>query len=419
MVKTGGSHITKAIEINEVYLSFQNAIEVISPIKENADKNSRESTKEKISEKSSTLPLNSLIDFNIKSATVNYKPEREVNLSSESSLPTPKPTFKLTTKIFNAQTAISKTLVENKKFTHKFKVNTFPHKFIRDKFNRTTIEVTKGLESNGTNQDHVQVGAHVPGVKIVIANETDDTTAAEEGAEFGNITIPVEELETTEDPVEKQINEAINSMPKLPELVLSDKTHIKFHKNSEEMLIDEKITLIARQLAEKSLRKQYEEQLRRHQSSQTLQPSHTSMDNHNRSLKTENSKISVTPPTPGSDFKKSEVKIHPCHHQKNFSLSKSPLLQNESIFNNTVTSSSKPEELYEKMTNLPQIMKADKSDNQIKEINAILKIKKEIVSGINNYILSTPILTNFKKPPKENTKLLPNTEKSISISSSN
>ena len=101
--------------------------------------------------------------------------------------------------------------------------------------------------------------------------------------------LSLERENATEDPVERQINEAINSMPKLPELIFSDnKTHFKFYKNSQEILMDERITQIARQLAETSLRKQYEEQKLGHVLPISLGPLEPSLITYSKSLKIDN-----------------------------------------------------------------------------------------------------------------------------------
>lgn len=94
---------------------------------------------------------------------------------------------------------------------------------------------------------------------------------------------PAEDLKTTvsvdftqknetKDPVEEEISEVFESMPKLPELDSSDNsTHLAFEKDPEEVSLDERITQVARQLAETSLRREFEEKKLGHNFPITLQ----------------------------------------------------------------------------------------------------------------------------------------------------
>ncbi|KAK6627332.1 hypothetical protein RUM44_009809 [Polyplax serrata] len=203
------------------------------------------------------------------------------------------------------------------------------------------------------------------GEKSILSKTTNYLYYTEENnstAPMEQTTNPTGETEVTEDIIEKQINEAINSMPKLPELILSDnKTHFKFHKSSEEMLIDEKITQIARQLAEKSLRQRYEElKLGGTQSPASISQTEP-FDSEPITFVPEYQNMST--PTTLQQPEKATAPLQ----VKNATRDSTPTTQATNLNQNG----------FHVRTNLSHILKVNKSNDQIKEIDEMLKSKDE------------------------------------------
>lgn len=151
-----------------------------------------------------------------------------------------------------------------------FQQKKYPREIFKD-LNFTTraskVETKTSLSSvkNRTTGKAEQTFIKHSGAKVIFSLRAkpliDVTETSQSSTIQGTDFVADNEITTTEDPVEKQINDVINSLPKLPELILSDhKTHIKFKKNPIETLLDERISQVAREMAEISLRKEYEEQ---------------------------------------------------------------------------------------------------------------------------------------------------------------
>lgn len=118
-----------------------------------------------------------------------------------------------------------------------------------------------------------------------------DVKVTPEGYTMNISSKPSEDLKTTvivdfsnnstSDPVEKEITEVLSSMPELPELDIetdNSSSHLEFHKNPEEASLDERITQVARQLAETSLRREFEEKKLGHNFPITLQETNENSD---------------------------------------------------------------------------------------------------------------------------------------------